>query len=60
MEACEDLEMSRSKSQNPRGNQRPELEGPQASGPEALGKDSAEMWHQKHQLQGKYTETSHR
>uniref|UniRef100_A0A8D1ZQZ9 PAS domain-containing protein n=1 Tax=Sus scrofa TaxID=9823 RepID=A0A8D1ZQZ9_PIG len=59
MEACEDLEMSRSKSQNPRGNQRPELEGPQASGPEALGKDSAEMWHQKHQLQGKYTETSH-
>ncbi|XP_047647457.1 period circadian protein homolog 3 isoform X2 [Phacochoerus africanus] len=59
MEACEDLEMSRGKSQNPRGNQRPELEGPQASGPEALGKDSAEMWRQKHQLQGKYTETSH-
>uniref|UniRef100_A0A8C3YCQ2 PAS domain-containing protein n=1 Tax=Catagonus wagneri TaxID=51154 RepID=A0A8C3YCQ2_9CETA len=30
MEPCEDLEMSSSKSQNPRGDQRQELEGPQA------------------------------
>uniref|UniRef100_A0A3Q1LT36 PAS domain-containing protein n=1 Tax=Bos taurus TaxID=9913 RepID=A0A3Q1LT36_BOVIN len=39
MDPCEDVERSSGKSENPRGNQRHELEGPQASGPEAPGND---------------------
>ncbi|XP_061041020.1 period circadian protein homolog 3 isoform X4 [Eubalaena glacialis] len=58
MDPCEDLEVSGGKSQDSRGGQPHELEGPQASGPEALGKDSAEMWSRKYQLRSKYVQTS--
>ncbi|XP_059944894.1 period circadian protein homolog 3 isoform X6 [Mesoplodon densirostris] len=58
MDPCEDLEVSGGKSQDSRGGQPHELEGPQASGPEALGKDSAEMWSRQYQLQSKYVQTS--
>nr|XP_019786486.2 period circadian protein homolog 3 isoform X2 [Tursiops truncatus] len=58
MDPCEDLEVSGGKSQDSRRRQPHELEGPQASGPEALGKDSAEMWSRKYQLRSKYVQTS--
>ncbi|KAM9110098.1 period circadian protein homolog 3 isoform 6-T9 [Megaptera novaeangliae] len=58
MDPCEDLEVSGGKSQDSRGGQPHELEGPQASGPEALGKDSAEMWSRKYQLRSRYVQTS--
>ncbi|XP_007453368.1 PREDICTED: period circadian protein homolog 3 [Lipotes vexillifer] len=58
MDPCEDLEVSGGKSQDSRWGQPHELEGPQASGPEALGKDSAEMWSRKYQLRSKYVQTS--
>eukprot|EP00070_Physeter_catodon_P036799 XP_028343693.1 period circadian protein homolog 3 isoform X4 [Physeter catodon] len=58
MDPCEDPEVSGGKSQDSRGGQPHELEGPQASGPEALGKDSAEMWSRKYQLRSKYVQTS--
>ncbi|TEA39352.1 hypothetical protein DBR06_SOUSAS2110112, partial [Sousa chinensis] len=50
--------VSGGKSQDSRRRQPHELEGPQASGPEALGKDSAEMWSRKYQLRSKYVQTS--
>ncbi|XP_030735542.2 period circadian protein homolog 3 isoform X2 [Globicephala melas] len=58
MDPCEDLEVSGGKSQDSRRRQPHELEGPRASGPEALGKDSAEMWSRKYQLRSKYVQTS--
>ncbi|XP_059997540.1 period circadian protein homolog 3 isoform X7 [Lagenorhynchus albirostris] len=58
MDPCEDLEVSGGKSQDSRRRQPHELEGPQASGPEALGKDSAEMWSRKYQLRSKCVQTS--
>uniref|UniRef100_A0A8C9BQA5 Period circadian regulator 3 n=1 Tax=Phocoena sinus TaxID=42100 RepID=A0A8C9BQA5_PHOSS len=58
MDPCEDPEVSGGKSQDSRRRQPHELEGPQASGPEALGKDSAEMWSRKYQLRSKYVQTS--
>ncbi|XP_043779029.1 period circadian protein homolog 3 isoform X3 [Cervus elaphus] len=58
MDPGEDVERSGGKSQNPRGNQRHELEGPQASGPEAPGNDAAELWRQKCELRSKFVQTS--
>ncbi|KAB0343421.1 hypothetical protein FD754_020347 [Muntiacus muntjak] len=58
MDPGEDVERSGGKSQNPRGNQRHELEGPQASGPEAPGNDAAELWRQKCELWSKFMQTS--
>lgn len=60
MDPCEDVERSSGKSQNPRGYQRHELEGPQASGPEAPGNDAAELWSQKFELRSKFVQTSNR
>ncbi|XP_019515941.1 PREDICTED: period circadian protein homolog 3 isoform X2 [Hipposideros armiger] len=57
MDPCEDLEMSSGKSQDSRGNELKELEGPRARGTEALGKESDEMWSQKYQLKSKYLES---
>lgn len=60
MDPCEDVERSSGKSQNPRGYQRHELEGPQASCPEAPGNDAAELWSQKCELRSKFVQTSNR
>ncbi|XP_053776119.1 period circadian protein homolog 3 isoform X4 [Desmodus rotundus] len=59
MDPCEDLKMSRGKS-DCRGVDLNELEGPQASGTGALGKEADEMWSQKYQLKSKYLESSNR
>lgn len=56
MDPCEDLKMSSGKSPDSRGTE--PNEGPPASGTEALGKESDEMWSQKYQLQSKYLESS--
>nr|XP_042113250.1 period circadian protein homolog 3 isoform X9 [Ovis aries] len=58
MDPCEDVERSSGKSENPRGNQRHELEGQQASGPEAPENDAAEIWSQKCELRSKFVQTS--
>ncbi|KAI4578287.1 hypothetical protein MJG53_011142 [Ovis ammon polii x Ovis aries] len=58
MDPCEDVERSSGKSENPRGNQRHELEGQQASGPEAPENDAAELWSQKCELRSKFVQTS--
>ncbi|KAM5320352.1 period circadian protein homolog 3 isoform 1-T2 [Glossophaga mutica] len=57
MDPCEDLKMSSGKSDSP-GVEPSELEGPQASGPGALGNEADEMWSQKYQLKSKYLESS--
>ena len=59
MDPCEDLKMSRGKS-DCRGVDLKELEGPQAGGTGALGKEADEMWSQKYQLKSKYLESSNR
>lgn len=59
MDPCEDLEVSSGNSRHSRGSEPNELEGPQARGAEALGKESDAMWSQKYQLQSKYRESSH-
>ncbi|XP_008516213.2 period circadian protein homolog 3 isoform X4 [Equus przewalskii] len=53
MDPCEDLEVPSSKFHDSRGHEPSELEGAQASGPEALGKECEEMWSQKCRLQSK-------
>ncbi|KAI4563130.1 hypothetical protein MJT46_010739 [Ovis ammon polii x Ovis aries] len=58
MDPCEDVERSSGKSENSRGNQRHELEGQQASGPEAPENDAAELWSQKCELRSKFVQTS--
>lgn len=57
MDPCEDLEMSSGKSQDSRGNELKELEGPRARGTEALGKESDAMWSQKYQRKSKHLES---
>ncbi|XP_005690798.2 PREDICTED: period circadian protein homolog 3 [Capra hircus] len=58
MDPCEDVERSSGKSENPRVNQRHELEGQQASGPEAPENDAAELWSQKCELRSKFVQTT--
>lgn len=53
MDPCEDLEVPSSKFHDSRGHEPSELEGAQASGPEALGKECEEMRSQKCRLQSK-------
>ncbi|KAF6110640.1 period circadian regulator 3 [Phyllostomus discolor] len=57
MDACEDLKMPSGKSDSP-GAEPDELEGPQASGPGALGQEADGLWSQKYQLKSKYLESS--
>lgn len=57
MDPCEDLKMSSGKSDSP-GVEPNELEGPQAGGTGALGKEADGTWSQKYQLQSKYLESS--
>ncbi|XP_037010120.2 period circadian protein homolog 3 isoform X3 [Artibeus jamaicensis] len=57
MDPCEDLKMSSGKSDSP-GVEPNELQGPQAGGTGALGKEADEMWSQKYQLKSKYLESS--
>ncbi|XP_045715305.1 period circadian protein homolog 3 isoform X1 [Phyllostomus hastatus] len=57
MDACEDLKMPSGKSDSP-GVEPDELEGPQAGGTGALGKEADGLWRQKYQLKSKYLESS--
>lgn len=59
MDPCEDLKMSSGKSDSP-GVEPNELEGPQAGGTGAGGKEADGTWSQKYQLQSKYLESSNR
>ncbi|XP_058575215.1 LOW QUALITY PROTEIN: period circadian protein homolog 3 [Neofelis nebulosa] len=58
MDPCEDLERSSHKSLDSRETGPPELEGPRACDPEALGKGHEEMWSQKYHLQSPRAESS--
>nr|XP_060482048.1 period circadian protein homolog 3 [Panthera onca] len=58
MDPCEDLERSSHKSLDSRETGPPELEGPRACDPEALGKGHEEMWSQKYHLQSPCAESS--
>ncbi|GAB5574507.1 period circadian protein homolog 1 isoform X4 [Prionailurus iriomotensis] len=58
MDPCEDLEKSSHKSLDSRETGPPELEGPRACDPEALGKGHEEMWSQKYHLQSPRAESS--